>query len=85
MSVLPPKRAMAQAVLDILAKADSPMKASDINDQVAIMLKISDDVLAIEDANCTGTEFSYQMRWIRTDLKKKNLIQSPSRGFWSLV
>ena len=45
-------------------------------------LQIPEDILEIEDSNCTGTEFAYQMRWIRTNLKNKELISSPKRGFW---
>ena len=40
------------------------------------------EILEIEDANCAGTEYAYQMRWIRTDMKKRGLIKNPERGYW---
>lgn len=58
------------------------MKACEIDNKVASLLQISQEVLEIEDANCTGTEFSYQMRWIRTSLKHQGLISNRKRGFW---
>ena len=48
------------------------VKVSEIDEKVAQLLGIPADVLEIEDTNCTGSEFGYQMRWIRTDLKKRD-------------
>lgn len=82
MGVLPTRKTLADAVIQVLGQASEPMKACDVNDKVAALLHIPQDVLEIEDSNCTGTEFAYQMRWIRTNLKNKGLISSPKRGFW---
>ncbi|MCF2663580.1 winged helix-turn-helix domain-containing protein [Oscillibacter valericigenes] len=41
--------------------------------------------MEIEDANCTGSEYSYRMRWARTELKQKGMIKSPGRGIWEIV
>lgn len=84
MGVLPTRKALAAAVIQVLGQTSEPMKACDVNDKVASLLQIPQDVLEIEDANCTGTEFAYQMRWIRTNLKNQGLIRSPKRGFWVL-
>lgn len=85
MSVLPAKKLLADTVLLVLKDCSDPLKASEINDAVAKILQIPEDVLQIEDANCTGTEYSYQMRWVRTDLKNKGLIVNPTRGYWALA
>lgn len=84
MGLLPPKKVLAETIIQVLSQTSEPMKACEINDKVAFILQIPQDVLEIEDANCTGTEFSYQMRWIRTNLKNQGLISSPKRGFWIL-
>lgn len=84
MGTLPTKKLLANAVIQVLKQASEPMRACDINDKVAELLQIPQDVLKIEDANCTGSEFSYQMRWIRTNLKNLGLISSPKRGVWVL-
>lgn len=84
MGILPTRKVLSDSVLTVLAQATEPMKACDINNKVTLILQIPKDILEIEDANCTGTEFAYQMRWIRTKLKNKGLISSPKRGFWIL-
>lgn len=84
MGILPSRKVLSDSVLTVLAQATEPMKACDINNKVALILQIPKDILEIEDANCTGTEFAYQMRWIRTKLKNQGLISSPKRGFWIL-
>lgn len=84
MGILPAKSSLLNATIQVLSESKEPIKASEINNRVAILLAIPDDVLAIEDANCTGTEFSYQMRWIRTNLKNKGIITNPERGYWKI-
>lgn len=84
MCTLPTRKLLANAVIQVLKQSSVPMRACDINSKVAELLQIPQDVLKVEDANCTGTEFSYQMRWIRTNLKNQGLISSPKRGFWVL-
>lgn len=85
METLPSKKSLMNATLVILKESTAPMAVSDINNSVAEYLKIPEYLLEIEDSNFTGTEYSYRMRWARTDLKNQGLIVSPSRGFWKLA
>ena len=82
MGVFPSKKILAEATLTVLKESNGMLKAAEINTRVASFLSIPKEVLEIEDANCTGTEFSYQMRWVRTDLKKKGVLLNPQRGYW---
>lgn len=84
MDKLPSKKELMESILFILRQADGVMKTADINDAVAKNLNISDELLSIEDANCTGTEYSYRMRWARTELKQKGKIKNVKRGEWRL-
>lgn len=72
------------SILHVLRQADEVMKTADINDAVSKSLHFSDELLAIEDANCTGTEYSYRMRWARTELKQKGKIENVKRGEWRI-
>ena len=85
MDSLPSKKTLMNATLVILKENNAPMAVPDINNNVAKYLKIPDYLLEIEDTNFSGTEYSYRMRWVRTDLKNQGLIVSPSRGFWKLA
>lgn len=58
------------------------MTSQEMNDQVAQKLELSEELLSIEDANCSGSEYSYRIRWARTLLKQRGMICNPSRGFW---
>lgn len=84
MDKLPSKKELMESILFILHQADGVMKTADINDAVAKRLQISDELLSIEDANCTGTEYSYRMRWARTELKQKGMIENVKRGEWRI-
>lgn len=85
MKSLPGKKELTEAIINVMKISAKPIKTSEINEKVAALLKIPDELLELEDANCTGTEFSYRMRWARTELKQKGLIVSGRRGEWELV
>ena len=85
MERLPKKKDLMAAILSILQDHDGVLATSDINSLVANQLGIPDELLEIEDANCTGTEYSYRMRWARTELKQRGLIRNVKRGEWCLV
>lgn len=84
MDRLPSKKELMDSILCVLNENGNAMKTADINDAVAKHLAISDELLAVEDANCSGTEYSYRMRWVRTELKQKGKLKNIKRGEWGL-
>lgn len=84
MDKLPTKKILEETSYKIM-QLNKKMTAAELNDAVASELQIPEDLLAIEDANCTGTEFSYRMRWVRTTMKKKGILENPERGVWVFV
>ncbi len=84
MEKLPTKTELTIAIRDVL-REHRPMTTAEINAAVIERLQIPDPLLEIEDANCTGSEYSYRMRWARTELKQKGKIKSPGRGVWEIV
>lgn len=76
------KKVLEEATIKILKQSGSVMEAHEIDEKVAKELRIPQEILEIEDANLTGTEYSYQMRWVRTKLKKEGKIINPERGKW---
>ena len=75
----PTKRELMDAILEVL-KSENTMSTSEIANAVAIKLNLSE-----ESSNCSGTEYSYRMRWARTELKQRHLITNPKRGTWILL
>ena len=71
MEKLPQKKELMNTIIEIMKARSGVWTTSDINDAVAKELRIPQHLLEIEDANCTGTEYSYRMRWARTELKQR--------------
>lgn len=84
MKQLPQKRELMDAILIVMKNANGAMNTATINDLVAKQLNIPKGLLEIEDANCSGTEYSYRMRWARTELKQKDFIRNVKRGEWEI-
>lgn len=79
---LPNHKALLEAVV-VIMQNHRQMTAAEMNAAVANHLQIPQELLELEDANFTGTEFSYRMRWVRTDLKGKGVLTNPRRGVWN--
>lgn len=84
MKQLPQKRELMDAILMVMKNSNGTMNTATINDLVAKQLNIPNDLLEIEDANCSGTEYSYRMRWARTELKQKGFIRNVKRSEWQI-
>lgn len=82
MKQLPQKRELMDAILMVMKNANGTMHTATINILISKKLNIPKDLLEIEDANCSGTEYSYRMRWARTELKQKGFIINVKRGEW---
>lgn len=80
----PTKRELMDAILEVL-KSENTMSTSEIDNAVAIKLNLSEEHLSEESSNRSGTEYSYRMRWARTELKQRHLITNPKRGTWILL
>ena len=81
MCLCPTKKQLMDAIIDVLSKANGTLSTASINDEVSSLLSLPNELLEEEDANCTGTAYSYKMRWTRTELKQKGIISNPKRGF----
>lgn len=81
----PSKKELMDAIIDVLHTANTTMSTSSIDQAVATKLSLSPEQLSEESANSSGTEYSYRMRWARTELKQKKIITNPKRGEWILL
>ncbi|MEE1249123.1 MAG: winged helix-turn-helix domain-containing protein [Lachnospiraceae bacterium] len=86
MTYLPTKKELTEAILVAFNNdASVILTTTEINDKVAQILHIPEELLLLEDENCSGSKYSYLMRWARTELKQKHKIINPERGKWRLV
>jgi len=80
----PTKKQLMDAIVKILSINNNTLSTSEIDNQVSILLKLPAELLEEEDQNCSGSAYSYKMRWARTELKQKGIISNPKRGQWTL-
>ena len=84
MIIYPTKKELMDTIIEVL-KTNPTMSTSEIDNAVAAKLNLSEEQLSEESSNCSGTEYSYRMRWARTELKQLHLIANPKRGIWTLL
>jgi restriction system protein len=57
----------------------------EIEDGVAELMQIKDDLLTIPHGDSGRTEFQYNLAWVRTYLKKYGALDNSERGIWSIT
>ncbi len=57
----------------------------EMEEDVAQIMKLSEDVLAIPHKSGARSQFQYSLAWVRTYLKKAGLAENSARGVWSLT
>lgn len=86
MTYLPTRKELTEAIITAFNNdASIILTTAEINDKVAKILNIPEELLLLEDENCSGSKYSYLMRWARTELKQKHKITNPERGKWKLT
>jgi len=81
---VPKYNEMFNAVIQALHNLDGSASISELENEVANILGLSEDDLS-ELHRGNRTEFSYRLAWSRTYLKKYGVITNSSRGIWSLT
>lgn len=72
--------------LHALRELGGSAATSEIDAQVAKNLDLSQENLEQEHTGrASNTEFTYQMAWARTNLKKAGLIKNVSHATWALT
>jgi restriction system protein len=57
----------------------------ELEEDVAGLLKLSDEILAVPHKDGSRSQFQYELAWVRTYLKKAGLAENSERGVWSLT
>lgn len=86
MNYLPTRSELSKAILTVFNNDTSiVLTTKEINDKVVNLLSIPENLLLIEETNGSGSQYSYLMRWARTELKQRHKIQNLERGKWKLL
>jgi restriction system protein len=57
----------------------------ELEEDVAQIMKLPEDVLAVPHKSGPRSQFQYELAWVRTYLKKAGLAENSARGVWALA
>lgn len=75
---------VAPALAALRAKGGSA-SIEEMEEGVAEIMQLGDDLLAVPHGEGPRTQFQYELAWVRTYLKKVGAVQNSERGIWSLT
>ena len=82
--MIPNSVSLRKALLEVLEANPVGLKSREIDDLVAIRLKLTvEDLQQIRSG--TRTEFAYRMAWERTHAKAKGNILKLPKCYWQIV
>jgi hypothetical protein len=84
-SPLPARDILSKEVLKVLAERMKPLSNSEIVDAVGDALDIQNERRPSKSEKDGRTDFAYNLAWIRSDLKKKDLVQLHKDGRWEIT
>lgn len=76
---------MIQPTFEALRLLGGSGSNDEINERVAELLSLSDDVRDLPHGDTSVSEVNYRLAWSRTYLKKAGYIENSKRGIWSLT
>ena len=86
LNYFPTRNELSKAILTVFNNDTSiVLTTKEINDRVVELLSIPENLLLIEEVNGSGSQYSYLMRWARTELKQRHKLQNLERGKWKLL
>ncbi|MEM8573585.1 MAG: restriction endonuclease [Pseudomonadota bacterium] len=71
--------------VDCLKARGDSMTISEMEEDVATAMKLSDELLSVPHGDGHRTQFQYELAWVRTYLKKVGALDNSERGVWRLT
>lgn len=84
-SPLPARDILSKEVLKVLAQRMQPLSNAEIVDAVGEALDIQNERRPSKSEKDGRSDFAYNLAWIRSDLKKKDLVQLHKDGRWEIT
>jgi restriction system protein len=76
---------MYNETLKAIKKLGGSASNQELENEVAKLLRLSEDDLSLIQDNHNRTQFSYRLAWARTYLKFAGFLDNTERGVWSLT
>jgi restriction system protein len=84
-SGLPKYRDYVYPTLQTVKSRGGSATIEEIEDGVAELMQLNDELLSIPHGDTGRTEFQYKLAWVRTYLKKYGALNNSERGIWSIT
>lgn len=84
MTTFPNKRLLSEAVIEVLTKMGGSGSVREIDAGVIQLLQLPQEIVEQEDESGIGTKLSYDLRWVRTQLKLDGKLENKQRGIWGI-
>jgi len=75
---------LIKPTVDALIELGGSGSVDEINDKVAVILNLSEDILSIPRDTDSRSEIEYRLAWAKHNLKKAGIIDNSTRGVWTL-
>jgi hypothetical protein len=72
-------------VVEALKRRGGSATIEEIEEDVAALMKLPEEILAIPHKNSSHSQFAYELAWVRTYLKKAGIAENSARGVWALT
>jgi restriction system protein len=72
-------------VVEALKKRGGSATIEEMEEDVAKLMKLPEELLAVPHKNSSRSQFAYELAWVRTYLKKAGKAQNSARGVWALT
>lgn len=82
---LPPYSEYFAPTVQALKTGGGSATIEELEDDVAELLGLSDELLAVPHGDGARTQFQYELAWVRTYLKKVGALENSEKGVWRLT
>ncbi len=82
---LPPFDSLLKPAIECFKARGGSMTIEEMEDAMAAAMQLSEDLLAVPHGSGPGSQFDYELAWVRTYLKKAGALENSERGVWRLT
>ena len=82
---IPPYSKLLWPTLQVLKLRGGSASIRELEEDVASLLRLPDDILETPHGNGPQSEVNYRAAWARTHLKQIGAVENPSRGVWTIT
>ena len=82
---LPPFDRLLKPAIECFKARGGSMTIQEMEEAMAAAMRLSDELLAVPHGDGPGSQFDYELAWVRTYLKKAGALENSERGVWRLT